>query len=198
MQTHSRRLRFAGAMLCALLMIPACTWATEAGMTQQDEFKQFQARVDKYLAVQKQAVASVPPVPMEVNDPAVITKHQQQVAEALKKLRPNAMQGEIFTPATRQMLASTIQQQVKGKDGESAKATILGEGNPKTGESPTPVKLAVNSTYPAAAPLSTVPPSVLMALPTLPKDLEFRFVGRDLILRDTRANVIVDFLPNVF
>jgi hypothetical protein len=37
-----------------------------------------------------------------------------------------------------------------------------------------------------------------MALPTLPKGVEFRFVGRNLILLDTQANLIVDVLPNVF
>jgi hypothetical protein len=35
-----------------------------------------------------------------------------------------------------------------------------------------------------------------MALPTLPQGLEFRFVGRNLILLDTEANLIVDFIPN--
>jgi hypothetical protein len=42
-----------------------------------------------------------------------------------------------------------------------------------------------------------VPPSLLMALPTLPETLEFRFVGRSLILRDTKANLIVDLMPDV-
>ena len=60
------------------------------------------------------------------------------------------------------------------------------------------MNLAVNSTYPISAPFSTVPPSVLMALPPLPKELEFRFVGRNLILRDTKANMIVDVLPEAF
>ena len=55
--------------------------------------------------------------------------------------------------------------------------------------SPGPLARAMEKTY---------TDSVLMALPTLPKELEFRFVGRDLILRDTHANLIVDFLPNVF
>ena len=47
-------------------------------------------------------------------------------------------------------------------------------------------------------PLATVPPRVLQALPQLPKDagLEYRFVQKHLILFDTRANLIVDFLLN--
>jgi hypothetical protein len=183
------------AVVCGLFISSSCSWASGQ---QQDEAKQFQARINQYVDLQKKAVASVPSIPMETNDPTLITKHQQQVADAIRKLRPAAKQGEIFTPATRQMLAGAIQQQVKGKDGESAKATILGEGNPRAEGSATPVQLAVNAQYPGNAPLSTVPPSVLMALPTLPKDLEFRFVGRDLILRDTHANLILDYLPAVF
>jgi hypothetical protein len=42
-----------------------------------------------------------------------------------------------------------------------------------------------------------VPPNVLAALPTLPKDIDYRFVGKHLILRDTRANLIVDYMLNV-
>jgi hypothetical protein len=36
---------------------------------------------------------------------------------------------------------------------------------------------------------------VLLKLPPLPKDLEYRFLGRDLILLDIHANLIVDFIP---
>jgi hypothetical protein len=74
---------------------------------------------------------------------------------------------------------------------------ILGEGNPRSPESPAKVTLAVNAPYPSAAPLSTVPPSLLLKLPPLPDALEYRFVGRNLILWDTKANLIVDILPDV-
>ena len=50
--------------------------------------------------------------------------------------------------------------------------------------------------YPENEPLSTVPPNVLMTLPPLPEDIEYRFVGRHVILRDARANLIVDYVAN--
>ena len=53
----------------------------------------------------------------------------------------------------------------------------------------------VNAEYPLGAPRSTVPPSVLLTLPPLPACLHYRFVGRDLILVDSVAQLIVDFLP---
>ena len=56
------------------------------------------------------------------------------------------------------------------------------------------VPLTVNGRYPDTVPLSTVPPQVLQNLPTLPEDLEYRFVGRRLILLDTHAHTIADYM----
>jgi hypothetical protein len=53
----------------------------------------------------------------------------------------------------------------------------------------------VNTLYPEKAALATVPPLILVNLPRLPDGLEYRFMGRDLILRDRDANVVVDFVP---
>jgi hypothetical protein len=41
-----------------------------------------------------------------------------------------------------------------------------------------------------------MPPTVLVNLPSLPDEVEFRFVGKYLILRDTHADVIVDFIAD--
>jgi hypothetical protein len=57
------------------------------------------------------------------------------------------------------------------------------------------VVVRVNGEYPPGASRSTVPPSVLLTLPPLPECLHYRFVGRDLILVDSVAQLIVDFLP---
>ena len=53
----------------------------------------------------------------------------------------------------------------------------------------------INGTYPEGKPLSTVPPNILAALPRLPDDIQYRFLGRHLILLDTRASVILDRIP---
>jgi hypothetical protein len=184
------------ALLLGLFLNLSCAPSSQAKGA-QDDSKQFQERIQKYVALQKKAVSAVPPVGKDVTDAALIARHQQQIAEAIRAQRPNAMPGDIFTPGVKQMIAAIVKQKVDGKDGAGAKSTILGEGNPKS-ESAAPINLAVNATYPTTAPLSTMPPSVLVALPPLPKELEYRFVGRSLILRDTAANLIVDVAPNVF
>ncbi len=60
------------------------------------------------------------------------------------------------------------------------------------------MKLKVNMPYPKDEPLSTVPPDVLKTLPVLPKDLEYRFVGKHLILYDARAGLVVDYFRTPF
>jgi hypothetical protein len=164
----------------------------------KDDAKDFQTRIGKYLAIQKKAISSVPPLPKDTKDSGLIVKHEKQVADAIRALRPDALPGEIFTPWLRDVIKKSVKEQVQGTRGQDAKATILGEGNPKSKEEPLAVTIKVNGSYPEKAPLSSVPPSVLLALPTLPKEVEYRFVGHDLILRDTKANIVVDILPKAF
>jgi hypothetical protein len=56
------------------------------------------------------------------------------------------------------------------------------------------VVLLANAAYPEGAPLSMVPPELLAKLPKLPGPLEYRFVGGHLILYDSEARLVVDFL----
>jgi hypothetical protein len=42
-----------------------------------------------------------------------------------------------------------------------------------------------------------VPASLLLNLPTLPEPLQYRIIGRHLILLDEDADVIVDYAVNV-
>jgi hypothetical protein len=61
---------------------------------------------------------------------------------------------------------------------------------------------AVNALYPVDSPsgpaaLASFPPKLLAVLPELPETVEYRFLGQALVLRDSSANLIVDFLPGV-
>jgi hypothetical protein len=55
---------------------------------------------------------------------------------------------------------------------------------------------AIDGTYPEGRTFSTMPALLLAQLPGLPHDIQFRFVGRDLILYDVRANTIIDRMPS--
>ena len=77
----------------------------------------------------------------------------------------------------------------------STRARRSSTGNPGLEKDSVPVVVRVNAVYPLGAPRSTVPPSLLLTLPPLPASLHYRFVGRDLILLDSVAQLIVDVLP---
>ena len=53
--------------------------------------------------------------------------------------------------------------------------------------------ITVNKPLPWGAGRSTFT-WLLAALPALPEDLEYRLVGRNLVLIDLRANIVVDVL----
>jgi hypothetical protein len=52
-------------------------------------------------------------------------------------------------------------------------------------------------TYPTELPLATFPARLLAKLPDLPPELEYRIVGRHIVLRDVTANVVVDVARNI-
>jgi hypothetical protein len=54
------------------------------------------------------------------------------------------------------------------------------------------VPLKVNGIYPDAVAETTFPSMLLQKLPTLPDELAYRIRGRDLVLVDKKANLVVD------
>jgi hypothetical protein len=145
----------------------------------------FQERIKKYLEIHKKA--DVPKM-KETKDPADIKHAQEALAAAVRAARPNAKQGEIFTPEIAKKLRSLMYPEVKGPGTKETREAIKED-------QPAKLALKVNARYPDDQPLPTVPPNLLASLPKLPEQLEYRIVGHSLILRDVPANLIVDFIP---
>jgi hypothetical protein len=149
----------------------------------------FNERVKAYLKLRDKVDGDAPPM-KQTKDPAQIEAAQRALATLVRNARADAKQGDIFAPEIEKKFRALLRPEVKGADGAKAKATVL--------EEKPVVPLKVNAEYPQKEPKTTVPPSILQALPQLPKDsdLEYRFVREHMILLDTRANLIVDFLLN--
>jgi hypothetical protein len=163
-------------------------------VTSEEAVSEFSRRLDAYVKLRKQASEKVPPVDKKATAPQ-IQQREQALAEAIRKARPNAKPGDILTPNVKPMFNELLRESFTGPKSPKVRASIK-EGNPKNEKAPGEVEpvIAVNAIYPKNAPLSTVPPSLLMKLPKLPKELEYRFVGRTLILRDRDSNLIVDYM----
>jgi len=188
-----------------LQAILAVMFVAFQGDTTAAVVKDFTDRVERYWEIHKKAEAAAPPIDKKKEEPAAILEHEKALAGGIRAARANAAEGDIFTARVQELFVGIIRQELSSGRGKTAREIILGEGNPKhrddEGDSkhpepPAKIVLAVNANYPSAAPLSTVPPSVLLNLPKLPQGLEYRFVGRDLILFDSKANIIVDILRN--
>lgn len=146
----------------------------------------FNARLDNYVKVQRALLKDVPP--KETKEPADITVRQQVLAGQLQHIRRNAKQGDILTPQVAVLFKRLMNPELKGAEGRETRQEIKEEAPA--------VELKVNATYPSSQPLTTVPGNLLANLPQLPRDVEYRFVGKHLILRDVDANIIVDYIFN--
>jgi hypothetical protein len=148
-------------------------------------------RLKEYVELHLKLEQSLPAVSTEMT-PEQIDKNQRAFEKLLRDARASAKPGDIFTPEARPVIKRLLATIFGGPDGRQLKASIMDE-NPVD---PVALKLAVNGRYPDTVPLTTNPPQVLQTLPKLTEDLEYRFVGDWLILLDTHAHVIADFIDN--
>ena len=149
--------------------------------TQQD----FQSRVSKYYDLRNKLGAG----DTKQTDSAKDAKaRQEQLARNIQKQRSTAKHEDIFTDKIGEMLKRNLKATFRAGNGERIRTSLShSEPVPK-------IALHVNQVYPEQVPLQSTPPTILMNLPRLPKGLEYRFVGRDLILYDSATNLIVDYL----
>lgn len=124
-----------------------------------------------------------------------VHSHKEALATAIRQARPNAKQGDVFAAADRDRLVRIVREATSGPAGAAARSAIA-EDNPKAAGAAARVALAPNAAYPEGAPVSTIPPALLLRLPPLPDTVDYRFIGKALVLRDTRAGIIVDYIPN--
>ena len=147
----------------------------------------FKARVDQYVELRKKADDSAPPL-KKTEESSEIKAAQQGLVERIGAARSGAKQGDIFTPEIARLFRRVLAPEAKEKDNKA----LLKDDKPTASA----VTFKINGPYPDKQPLSTVPPEILAKLPPLPKDIDYRFVDKHLSLRDSRANSIIDYIPN--
>jgi hypothetical protein len=183
------RIPLAASLLAALFLAATPAVAYQRGanpdaLIQQD----FQKRIDAYIALRTNAVKGLGPLKPTVT-PAEIKAGQDALAERIVAARSDAQPGDIFTPEIRQRFRELLAPHLKGEDRRDARAIVKDDAPPT-------VPFKVNAAYPEGKPLPTVPATLLANLPPLPKQVEYRIIDKHLILRDTEANVIVDYMLN--
>jgi hypothetical protein len=172
-------------LLLGLLSVLLSPWAI-AQKGDAGAVKEFQGRINDYLsAKKKQDIAKKP-----TDSPDKLAQEKQQTAEKTKEARPEAQQGDIFTPRVATYFKQQIEGTLRGPSGDKVRASL------RHAEPLPNVQLKVNAKYPKNLPLQSTPPTLLMNLPQLPKELQYRIVGSTLVLYDMSSGLVVDFIPN--
>ena len=151
---------------------------------------EFKSRVDAYADLHKR-LARGDAKQKETDDPAEIRQRTEALTAKVQAARAEAKQGDIFTPEIRPVFRRLLAPKLQGAEGRDVKQVIKDDG-----PAPGTVPFKVNARYPEGQPLPTVPANVLITLPPLPEPLEYRIVGQHLLLLDTSADLIVDYILN--
>ncbi len=178
-------------LLAAGVMAGAQAPAPSASPSAQDAplVKDFQDRVAQYMKLRTKE-AGKSPRPTAATDK--LADKRNQMADSVREVRSGARQGDIFTEPIAQYFRRQIAATLNGPQGARIRASLK-HAEPLHGMS-----LRVNEPYPPSLPLQSTPPRLLLNLPTLPKELQYRIVDNELVLLDIAPNIVVDYLPHVF
>jgi len=149
----------------------------------------FSKRVDEYVKLRKRMEAGLS-VPKSKSSAADLKQYQAALAQKISAERSQVKPGDIFTPAVSRLFIKLIATPFESGDGSKIRASLR-HAEPVRGLSP-----AINQRYPQTVALQSTPPTLLSDLPKLPAEIEYRIVGRELILLDTAAGLVVDLLPD--
>ena len=149
---------------------------------------EFQKRIQAYMKVHNEAEGKVPNL-KRTDDPVEISAREKALAETIMTLRAGAQPGDIFAKDYQPYFIKIVEDHFKMRTAADRRALVH--------EMPKGVKVSINTVYPTTLPLITFPGPLLRSLPDLPPELEYRIVGRHLLLRDVKANLIVDALYDV-
>ena len=148
-----------------------------------DTVTAFTTKTNGYAELRDRLESGLPALTV-TDDPRQIRRWQRSLADGIRLARRGARRGDFFTASTGVQFRLVL----AGIMNPSLWAVIMDENPGKFGHD-------IDEEYPEGKPFSTVPSIVLTRLPQLPEDVQFRFIGRDLILYDAKADTIIDRLP---
>ena len=176
--------------VCLLVFVCALFWGTSLAVAQKSapDIQIFEKQVNDYIALRNKVRANAPKLSKD-STPEQIHAYRTTLENSLRSARPNAKRGEFFQPATADFIRRTLKTEFQGKDRQELREKIF--------ETETQgVVLRVNYPYAQTAEFSEMPATLLTKLPQLPKELRYRFVGRNMLLVDRESDVIIDFMPD--
>lgn len=151
-------------------------------------FDAFEARVKEYVSMRESIDNKLPKLSKDAK-PEEIEAHKMALQKAVQAARASAKQGDLFVPELAAHIREVIKSETPPKVKKEVRETVV-ESEVKA------VPLRVNYPYPDTQEQLEMPPTLLLRLPQLPKQVRFRYVGRNLLLVDRENGLIVDFMTD--
>ena len=180
-----------GLIACCAVAVAQVKTPTTATLSPADKqtAEAFEKRVKDYAKLREGLEEQMPKLSKEAK-PEEIETHKKQFQERVRAARAGAKHGEIFTPEAQALIRRIIKDEFKGRERAEFRNTVLKEAETKA------VPLQVNYPYPESGELLEMPATLLLRLPQLPKQVRYRFVGRNFLLVDRENGLIVDYMTN--
>lgn len=150
----------------------------------------FGTRVHDYMALRGKLVAQLPALPEKDATPEQSAEHRRALSALIQNERKDAKQGQFFTPAMVSLVRRALEATIDGAGGATTEASI-------TDDTPAQLFVNVNDRYPEGASVSSMPMELLTTLPAPGEALEYRFIGKQLVLLDVPAQIILDITPGI-
>lgn len=181
--------------MAASAIVVACGGTAVAGSApdagRPDEpLAHFRHAVEAYMNLHDSVKRSLPPLDGSA-DAIRINATMEAMARGMRAARANAEEGEVFGNEAGTVLRGVILDVLRDKDCDAARKAAVERDD---GERAVPRPLVHDEFVWARG--SSMPSCILGALPEMPEELQFRFVGRDLVIVDLHSNLIVDVLPD--
>ena len=185
--------------LCLTLALSASTGAQTTTVQKQDPLanlsakdKQivaaFEKRVKEYVRLRERLEGKMPKLSKDAT-PEQIEAHKTAFQARARAARVGAKPGQMFRPDIANFIRAAIKDEFKGRDRAELREAVF-EADTQG------VPLRVNYPYPEAKELVEMPPTLLLRLPQLSKQVRYRFVGRNMLLVDRENALILDYMPN--
>jgi hypothetical protein len=182
-------IQFVSAIALLTVLMPGIS-AAQVSRTPSDlaALQEWTLGVEAYVALREQAIRAIPPLRASPSFKEILGR-SAALAREIRSRRSGAQPGELFTFDVRRTFRKQIGRVIT--DYQIVTADLLAEIHQEMLSNSAPV---VNERFPWRL-CTEVPPRLLAALPVLPEELQYRFFGRDLLLVDVDASLVIDILP---
>lgn len=153
--------------------------------------KVFTSRVDGYVQMHRRLEGPIPPLAAS-KDMDEVHRLMDALRARLRTERVGQGQGYLFTPEVALVFRKAIASTLTRRDLTDIIEDVE-EHSPA--DLPPP---RVNEALPEESPFISIPPRLFTKFPALPPELRYVVLGKDLLVWDHHANMVVDVAPGLF